>query len=406
MSVTAFIGAGAVLGIGGPTTADLTAAIKRRRQWRGNPRHRFAKVSAIREVADALDLYFQPATANFEDIFHAIESLESLRVGLQAGTAKEFKPALGAFVTRNAGTLDNPIVIKQALNQIIDEVASKVMRYVRGFRPRTTHLWFRDFWRNATARCPLDVATLNYDDCIERSLHPGSWDDGFANLDPGIFRFDPIRITNSRGTRVIHMHGSVFYGYPQFRNPNRFLFEDQHEDLYRFTSHRQAKLNWHWRSQNHAQSGDSAIAGPIITGQRKTDKLLAYPYSTYQTVLHDALLKNSRLLIAGYGFGDLHFNRLLGRLTRIHGDNRRVVLIDFVPMNLRGAGWHPDPAVRDWPNDNTLQAAGILGRENRPLEGRYRHPWVSSDGRCRVYLEGFQDAVQNHGADIINFLTT
>jgi len=97
----------------------------------------------------------------------------------------------------------------------------------------------------------------------------------------------------------------------------------------------EARRTWFGRSRNQAQSGERATAGPIITGQRKPDKLLAYPYSTYQTVLHDALLRNPRLLIAGYGFGDIHFNRLLRRLTRIHGNNRRVVLIDFVPA--RGA---------------------------------------------------------------------
>jgi hypothetical protein len=247
---------------------------------------------------------------------------------------------------------------------------------------------------------------LNYDNCIELSLGVGSWEDGFTLLDPGIFRFDPERIVNSTITRILHLHGSVFYGYPRFSNPNRFIFEDHHEDLYRFDTHVNARRNWFSRSRNWAQSGERASAGPIITGQRKTDKLLAYPYSTYQAVLHDVLLNNPRLLIVGYGFGDLHFNGLLSRLTRIHGDNRRVVVIDFVPFNLRGNGWHPDPTVRDWPNNNTLRAVGILGRENRPLEGPYRHPWVSGDTRCRVYLEGFQDAVQNHSADIINFLTT
>jgi hypothetical protein len=225
-------------------------------------------------------------------------------------------------------------------------------------------------------------------------------------LEPGVFRFKPSRIVNTTTTRILHLHGSVFYGYLRPANPNRFIFEDQHEDLYRFDSAADARQTWTGRSQNHAQSGERAAAGPIITGQRKPDKLLAYPYSTYQAVLHDSILSNSRLLIAGYGFGDLHFNSLMQRLTRIHGDNRRVVLIDWVPPGLRGANWLPDFSIRDWPNHNTFRAAAVLGRETRPLDGRYRHPWVSTDGRCRVYLEGFQDAVQNHGNEIIDFLTT
>jgi hypothetical protein len=134
--------------------------------------------------------------------------------------------------------------------------------------------------------------------------------------------------------------------------------------------------------------------------------LLGYPYSTYQAALHNALVRNSRLLIAGYGFGDLHFNRLLNRLTRIHGDNRRLVIIAYAPPDMRGENWAPEAAIRDWPGIEMIQALGHLSRQARSLEGRYVNPWISRDGRCRVYLEGFQEAVQNHGADIINFLTT
>jgi hypothetical protein len=332
--------------------------------------------------------------------------LDSLRVGLQPTTAKEFKPALGAFVMPNAAALYSAIVCTGALNHIIDDVAKQIMRYVRSFRPLGTHRWFRDFWQNATGRCPWDIATLNYDDCIERSLARAAWDDGFAALDPGILRFDPARIVNANATRVLHLHGSVFYGYPRFTNPNRFLFEDQHEDLYRFTSHTEAKRTWFWRSRNRAQSGESAIAGPIITGQRKPDKLLGIPYSTYQAVLHAALLNSPRLLVAGYSFGDLHFNRLLSRLTRIHGGNRRVVIIDYAPPGIRGPRWHPDFSIRDWPSIEMFQALIRLSGESKPLECPYAHPWVSRDGRCRFYLEGFEDAVRAHGTDIIDFLTT
>jgi hypothetical protein len=117
------------------------------------------------------------------------------------------------------------------------------------------------------------------------------------------------------------------------------------------------------------------------------------------------LLSNTGLLIAGYGFGDLHFNRLLNRLTRLHGDNRRAVVIAYVPPDMRGDDWAPDAAIRDWPGVEMFHALAYLSRQSRPLEGRYTNPWISSDGRCRVYLEGFKDAVQNHSADIINFLT-
>lgn len=407
MSVTAFIGAGAVLGIGGPTTGTLTTAVKGRRQFTNLNPGSNATVPAIQEIANALDAYYPTsAPANFEDIFHAVESLISLQTGLATGTARGFKPALGAFVAPTAVANHSNIVLSQASEHIIDEVANHIVRYVGGFQPGGPHRLFADFWRNATGADHWDIGTLNYDNCVEQSLAAGSFEDGFVNLDPGISRFDPERIVNSTLTRILHLHGSVFYGYPRFTDPNRFLFEDQFEDLYRYDSFATARRTWPGRSQHHAQSGDRTMAGPIITGQRKPDKLLAYPYSTYQTVLHDAVLNNPRLLIAGYGFGDLHFNRVLSRLTRVHGDNRRVVIIDFVPTNMRPPNWIPDYSARGWPNSGTFQTLVQLSRERTPLDGRYRNPWVSSDDRCRVYLEGFHDTIRDHGADIINFLTT
>ncbi|HYV26387.1 MAG TPA: SIR2 family protein [Candidatus Eisenbacteria bacterium] len=404
MSVTAFIGAGAVLNIGGPTTSRLTDAVKLRDQWDGIPNSN-VRVPAIQQIGTALDTYFR-TSANFEDIFHAVESLISLRAGLTPTSSKEFKPAIGAFVTPTTAANHSDIVLIQASDDIIDEVANHIVQYVNGFDPNTAHRWFADFWRNATAACHWDIGTLNYDNCVEQSLTPGSWEDGFVNLDPGISRFVPAQIVNSAITRILHLHGSVFYGYPRFPGPNRFIFEDQFEDLYRYDSLTDAKPTWFGRSRNQSQSGDRATAGPIITGQRKPDKLLAYPYSTYQTVLHDVLLNNPRLLIAGYGFGDLHFNRFLSRLTRLHGDNRRVVIIDFVPPRMRPPDWIPDYTMRGWPSSGMFKTLVQLSRETTPLDGRYRNPWVSLDGRCKVYLDEFQDTVQNHGADISNFLST
>jgi SIR2-like domain len=405
MSVTAFIGAGAVLDIGGPTTSCLTNAVKRLQQWKGDLGSN-ATVPAIQQIANALDNYYAPNTANFEDIFHAIESLISLQTGLTPKTAKEYKPAIGAFVSPNAAAAYTPIVLRGALTNIVDEVARQVTRYVSDFQPTGAHKWFVDFWRSATDRQHWDIGTLNYDNCIEQSLIRNTWEDGFYQIDPGIHRFDPAQIVNSTLIRILHLHGSVFFGYPHPNVSNRFAYEDEHEDIYRFDSISDARQLWFGRSTNHSQAGESAIAGPIITGQRKPDKLLGYPYSTYQTVLHDVLLNNPRLLIAGYGFGDLHFNRLLSRLTRIHRDNRRVVLIAWVPPDNRGDNWMPYADVTDWLGIQARQVLLRLSRQDYPLQGQYVNPWISRDGLCRVYLEGFQNAVQNHGAEIVNFLTT
>ena len=106
--------------------------------------------------------------------------------------------------------------------------------------------------------------------------------------------------------RILHLHGSILYGY--IRTSNLYAYDDDHEDLYRYDNFQDAKATWFGRSTNTAQSREQAIAGPIITGLRKTDKALCYPYNTYYSLFQDSIIENPRLLIAGYSFGDFHFN--------------------------------------------------------------------------------------------------
>lgn len=411
--ITVFLGAGAVTEIGGPKTETLSSAVKQREQWDEKANDQ-STIPAIKHIADALDKYYDTKKSkysdtertNFEDIFHAIESLVSLQGGQQPETGKPFKPAIGAFVEILKAHKYNSLVLSQALNDIIDEVAKHIVKYMEGFRPNEKHQWFSDFWRKVAKKGPLDIAALNYDDCIERSLIPGSWEDGFEKSDSELYlRFNPAAVIDTSKTRILHLHGSVLYGYPVFDNSNQYIFSDQHEDLYRFVTNDEAKRTWFNRSQNYAQSGEKAIAGPIITGQRKPDKLLAYPYSTYQSILQTAILYNPRLLIIGYSFGDVHFNRVLSRLTRHHGNDRRVVLIDYLPERCRGEYWIADPSIIDWPNNQMFQIVARLAGEINPLhKGPYSNPWVSQDDKCRIYLDGFKGAIEQHSDEIIEFL--
>ena len=71
---------------------------------------------------------------------------------------------------------------------------------------------------------------LNYDDTVERSLG-GHFEDGYEQIDAGLYRFEPRKLAWTSASRVMHLHGSVHYGfYPG--DPNRFRFEDKFEDLY------------------------------------------------------------------------------------------------------------------------------------------------------------------------------
>ncbi len=126
--------------------------------------------------------------------------------------------------------------------------------------------------------------------------------------------------------RLMHRHGSVHFGYrPGSTDPNRFIFEDEFEDLYWHSSPDSAVATWFGRSNQTSQAGRETVVGPVITGLQKTDKLLAEPYLSYFRHFEELVAHTTRVLMVGYGFGDLHLNAALSRLTKWHGAQRRIL---------------------------------------------------------------------------------
>jgi hypothetical protein len=405
--VTAFLGAGAVVDIGGPTTGALTKFVRAVRQEHLCPPNNWVKgIPFLDCVAARLDQYLHPAKGNFEDLFHALETLSSLQRGWQPKTVKQFRPHACAFTRPSmpACFQDDNLLIT-AKRDLLWAVGDQVDGYASSFDPQGPHRWFAEFWRQALERSAWDIATLNYDDCVERSVVEFEPEDGFEDVGQPFKRFKPKKLLGKARARILHLHGHFKYGYPRWPNPNAHLFEDFHEDLYKYQDYASAKGTWTGRSTNQAQAGEEAIAGPLVTGLRKTDKLLCYPYSSYYSVLNHALIRSPRLLIIGYSWGDYHFNRMLQRMTGLHDKDRRVVIIDFFPH--REDHWHPDPGVMDWPGASAYRALATLFR-GEPFETsgfKLRSPLVSSDGCARLYLKGTKDAFENHADEILRFLT-
>lgn len=166
-------------------------------------------------------------------------------------------------------------------------------------------------------------------------------------------------------------------------------------------------MQWFGRSNHTTQSAEEAIIGPIITGLKKTDKVINYPYSTYYAALQNSIVENNALLIVGYSFGDLHLNRLLERIVRIHGKKRRIVVI----TKFTGKVWHRDWTAMNWPENRDMVV--FLSKaflDYSPLDnGSFSmpdSPLISKDGCAQLYLNGFKDAAVNHGEKIVNFLSS
>jgi hypothetical protein len=257
------------------------------------------------------------------------------------------------------------------------------------------------FLRRLNNEFDLYVATTNYDSIVEQALGWGPESQGFEPI-PGE---SPFRYSgHTVPPRLIHMHGSLSFGYRDHgSDSNRFIFEDNHEDLYYHPDPLKAFSTWFGRSTQTSMAGRDTLAGPIITGLDKPDKLLPEPYLSYYRRFQEFCTTIPRVLIVGYGFTDVHLNAVLGRLTRWHGPRRRIAIIDF----WKKSSWMPSAAwARDKPN--FFRTIAQLAEDPKPLSCRaWPDPWIPTGpgkGLIEVYFRGMADTIDKHKDRIVSFL--
>jgi hypothetical protein len=404
MRITCLLGAGATIQVEGPATPEITKAARSKSQHVIDPATgSWVDVRFIDEIAARLDSFIAPAPSHFEDIFDVLEGLQSFGRAWEAGTVERFKPRLAAFVQMADSRWFDPMWLIAAKRCLLEAVAEQVEQSISRFQPSGPHGWFRTFWSKALTAAALDIATLNYDNLLEQM--PLELEDGFE-ASPSWSRFKPDRLLQTKKSRILHLHGSIFYGY--LPHPGDQEFVDYFEDLCKYASPAEARRSWFGRSVNTAQSHEEAAIGPLITGLRKPDKLTAHPYDEYQAVFRRCIYESPCLLVVGYSFGDLYLNSIINRVLGIHGSKRRIVIVTWFPGS--PDQWHYEPACLNglfaWPNMNMLFAFGAAMNSVTPL-GRsfeFQEKLVSTDGCCRIYLGGTRKSFEKYGDEILQFL--
>lgn len=403
MRLTTFIGAGAAIEIGGPTTNDITTEVRNKEQEYIN-----TKTAFIDRVAKVLDKHYD-IPCNFEEIYHTLEQIQSYKTGWR-GAVKQYTPYMTAFAKPKLTRFfkddqHDDIILSKAKEDLIRIVAELVEQYNFQYKTNSRNLWHTEFWKLLNDSFKLDVATLNYDTCIEQSLP--KFEDGFEATQYSFKRFNPRKLNYSTDSKILHLHGCIHYGYNRSSNINEYTLEDDFHDLYKFESYKEASMQWFGRSNHTAQSAEGAMIGPIITGLKKTDKLITFPYSTYYAAFQNSVIENNALLIVGYSFGDLHINKILERIVRIHGSKRRIVIV----AKYTGKVWHRNWAAMGWPeNRHMMVFVSKAFQEYSPFDNHSfsipESPITSKDGCARLYLNGFKDVAINHGNEVVNFLTS
>lgn len=441
--ITAIVGAGAVLdfnydGYIHPSTKRITKELLKINFIDNNGK----KIELVNDVHSALEKDFVKMKEldektssigtsindeiNFEVLFYAIESLYSC---CKAHTNEKY-PFDRYPYSWLASLVDLPFEYdKEDYRRALVDCTRKIIKIVDSYDKRFVNDgtigadWYSDFWKSFGN--DLNVFNFNYDSTIENSI--GVFEDGFVDLKQGVNhrlkRFEPeVLWYNKKGLSTIcHLHGNIRYGLadiPELRTCYGY------RDLYKYQEVDYKDLeNRMFLQFPTNQAREEMVYAPIITGLRKMDKLCYMPSNFYHAYFAQRILENYSLLIVGCSFGDLYANQLIERHNLIHQEKQRIVLIDWWDLcersdahclynyvnNCTSSGFRGVLFHLLW-DDSRICFVETRDKTVRELffdKMEWRgHYWALKDGRLRIYIDGFKDAVENHKSEIIEYLNS
>lgn len=349
---------------------------------------------------------------NFENLLHVIE----MCIAYSGCWSKEYiswlaYPEFGTLIhpvksLKNVHTYD----YIRAAYELQKTVMDIVNQYDTSFRENpTAEQWYRDFWKSLSGRS--NIFNLNYDNTIENSL--GEYEDGFIRIKDGedYSRFSAKQYyENRRGLSTIaHLHGQIL-----FSEARAYPFDYSMRDLVKNRDYQTAcenRIGGQFPPSNQAK--EEFLPPVIVSGSRKIEKMTFAPNNVYLSDLTRKVVKNNRLLIVGYSFGDLYLNEILGLGMAAHGDDFRVLIIDKFPSYINSyTSWFQHLVHEGSPQEFVFVSRLVkdrlfvdLGKEEFPLiVGEYGVPVVSRNGKLMMCIGGFKDAVVNHKDEIMKFL--
>ncbi len=270
------------------------------------------------------------ADVNFEHLFHVLEMLDSYRMAWKDKCHNDRCPVFAPFTKPAIEGLDyseTGNIISQFIIRIMDIINDYNQVFEGGDFDNN---WYRDFF--ARFHVDSDFFILNYDTTIENSIK--EYEDGYEpdGIQEEFMRFNPSRLFRYSGklSTVNHLHGCVNYYFSSYKDANQDVLIALFNDLYKYKKYETVKdmMMGRGRSNPMTQSGESYYPAPIITGLRKTEKLNCAPFDFYHANMINCIVNSPKLVIIGYGFGDLYCNQLLERMHFLHNEKRRIVLID------------------------------------------------------------------------------
>lgn len=315
--LTVLLGAGFSEGVHLPGTLQITDHIRQLPAYgvRGDDYREAPIGNVLWKIANAY--YDQP---NFETLLHLSESMISANRSRFGFTLPDTqKVAFNAFMepARRWERVLEDTALSRFGTEMMANIADFIDAAIRQSSPEKQGIvagFFEPLFKITKVR----IATLNYDDAIERSV-PDLWD-GFTDGNPGTVDYSGF--AHEYPVELLHLHGSIRFAPPA---ENARLLPE----LRRFATNDDAKPHRMARQDLmfFSQAGEVLFNGPMLSGLRKTEKLLLEPYGLYHQRLIEGILRSPRLICIGYGGNDTYVNAAISLARRVHGPDFRAVYI-------------------------------------------------------------------------------
>lgn len=399
--ITVILGAGTMMEATTLSCGSITQSVidKQQGQFSANGWEEFP---FLHFVYDKLKTYYskENESVNFEDIFHALEMWNSLKVTESKQTVKSFRSVFGLLCNlKEDFALVSQTLIYAGMRDLIDTVIENVAKFENDVYK---DVWFPNFFQMLQEQTPLDIFTLNYDTWLEQIIC--DYNDGFFPVCDTHQEFSANRLFSSSDYRstINHLHGQICFTSHLPTGSTRFLTDGWYKaNSYDIIEKLRIRPK-HSGFMAKTQAAEQVFQYPIITGLRKNDKIMIPPFDAYYVHLYQQLRTNKNLLIIGYGFGDLYINALLNQFRSFHGDAGKVVCIGY----LNPDAWRC--SMDDMPFTVTMKQSIYKLFGDTELSYRYLgaefYDYIDAfDKNSRLYLRGFKSVATSNINDILLF---
>jgi hypothetical protein len=238
----------------------------------------------------------------------------------------------------------------------------------------------------------LGVINLNYDNVILSALP--DLNTGF-DLFSGEFSREKL-YNSSAWNFCYHIHGSVHFDMKGGKDT------EMHKIFWNSDLSSRFSQNSSGRNSIYTSEGIHHLNSSIITGLDKSNQILREPFTSYFMQLDRAVYDSDSILFIGYGFKDLHLNRIFPFIRYDNSKNRKVVIIDFAENSEDGLQFRNDSwsfGIRETIPFNGIEMGDGKNREPHAT-GYFKKNKIfekssNSNYPLAIWYGGLLDACQN-----------